>query len=142
MTQIRFPAFMMTIVLLLQFVAANVGAHQLHEGDHQTENDSHLHVLLDVKDWKPNAHQCLNEVESWKLVLASNDAFDTHGTDITSDTTNTFDLCLDCQCHGMYVTLRSLGNSDSVFFGTLDKPIPANVYFPPESSPSYRPPIV
>ncbi len=131
---------MMIFVLLLQFVAANVGAHQLHESVHQQENDSHVHLLLDVNDWNPNAHQCLNEIESWQLVLMSDshDDAEAHPT----EPENTFDLCLDCQCHGMYVTLRSLTDSDSVFFGTLNKPIFATLYFPPENAPTYRPPIV
>jgi hypothetical protein len=52
------------------------------------------------------------------------------------------DVCLDCQCHGGHVALAKLNdNVVSEHFHDLFTDTKLN-YLPPESFPSYRPPIV
>jgi uncharacterized protein YjbI with pentapeptide repeats len=61
---------------------------------------------------------------------------------VVSTETQDVDICLDCQCHGGHASLVG-GMSPLAPSPLTDSPrLLAFAYFPPESLPSYRPPIV
>lgn len=61
---------------------------------------------------------------------------------VVSTETQDVDICLDCQCHGGHASLVG-GMSPLAPSPLTDSPVLlAFAYFPPESLPSYRPPIV
>jgi hypothetical protein len=61
---------------------------------------------------------------------------------VVSTETQDVDICLDCQCHGGHASLVG-GMSPLAPSPLTDSPVLLALnYFPPESLPSYRPPIV
>lgn len=161
-----FTAFIKTKLLigivLLQLVGANVGAHQLHPDTKVEEGGQHSHLQLtaqvttlsqcDISDHL-DAHGHRNESGSEHQVAdfhvaasfsAANYGEPSH-TDshlVTSTETQDVDICLDCQCHGGHASLIG-GLTPLTPILLTDSPVLlAFAYFPPESLPSYRPPIV
>ncbi len=113
----------LTIVMLLQSVAATAGMHQLHLSDHQSESETHPHIQVNIDN-------CTTENFTGADVAAEH-----------SEHTKTLDLCLDCQCHGSQGALLSLISNPSQAQPEDVLVALPSVYFPPESSPVYRPPI-
>ncbi|WP_259394874.1 hypothetical protein [Shewanella sp. SR44-3] len=154
-------------IVLLQLVGANVGAHQLHPDTKIEEGGQHSHLQLtaqvttlsqcDIKAHR-DAHGHSNEsgtehdLADYHGVAnygAANVSAAHHGelshTDkhqVVSTETQDVDICLDCQCHGGHASLiGGLTPLAPILF--TDSPVLlAFAYFPPESLPSYRPPIV
>ena len=115
--------------MLLQLFVANVGAHQIHETDHQAEGDSHAHLQLQITETVLD-DQC--GIDDWE----------THSLQKLHQHSKVFDLCLDCQCHATYFTLFSPLQTNSQLART-QKIALANInYFPPDITPAYRPPIL
>ncbi|MBV7315294.1 hypothetical protein [Shewanella sp. NIFS-20-20] len=93
-------------IVLLQFVATNSGAHQLHlDASVPGEESSHPHLTFNAPVLVEAACiqcQCNLELES---AHAAEPAFFSHQHQ--SVEWQSFDLCLDCQCHGGGVMLLS-----------------------------------
>ncbi|WP_133408187.1 hypothetical protein [Parashewanella tropica] len=115
--------------MLLQLFVVNVGAHQIHETEHQIEGDSHAHLQLEVTKTVAN-DQC--NIGDWEQSL--NQEQHQHSKVI--------DLCLDCQCHATYVTLFPPFQADKSITRTIDTTMVSISYFPPDIAPAYRPPIL
>jgi hypothetical protein len=99
-------------LVLLQFALANLGSHQLHQGNAAEEAKNHPHLQLSAKG-QPGGAQAVD-----------------------------IDLCLDCQCHGGHVTLPPGQASESISAPCAAPERIEPGYLPPESLPSYRPPIL
>ncbi len=165
-------AIAMIAVVLLQFAGGNMGEHQLHLGSHDEEPANHPHLQFTAEVVTVEVQQCTVCTDSsfveqdsncdglyadGQLVtngyLAAN--FDSsyesgyqtslaeaHTHKVSKTETKLFALCLDCQCHGGHATVMS------AFATTPSVPVSDNLvamvsaYFPPESLPDYRPPIV
>lgn len=143
---------MMIAVVLLQFAVANLGAHQLHLGDHEDESENHPHLEFTAQITSlAECVDCICNTETdtdmpFMADININQTLDVLGAKhnhlISKTETQTFDLCLDCQCHGGHVTAMSIT--------TMVPSIPkgdaliASVgqYLPPEGVLNYRPPIV
>jgi|OM-RGC.v1.016889213 hypothetical protein len=152
-----FTAFVKTKLLigivLLQLVGANVGAHQLHPDTKVEEGGQHSHLQLttqvttlsqcEISDHL-DAHTNATEHQVADFHGAANDGEPSH-TDshqVVSTETQDVDICLDCQCHGGHASLVG-GMSPLAPSPLTDSPVLLALnYFPPESLPSYRPPIV
>jgi hypothetical protein len=153
-----FTAFVKTKLLigivLLQLVGANVGAHQLHPDTKIEEGGQHSHLQLtaqvttlsqcEISDHlDANGHT--NESGAEDLLVESSSTADKRHADshlVTSTETQDVDICLDCQCHGGHASLIG-GLTPLAPILLTDSPVLlAFAYFPPESLPSYRPPIV
>jgi hypothetical protein len=157
-----FTAFVKTKLLigvvLLQLVGANVGAHQLHSDTEIEEGGQHSHLQLtaqvttlsqcEISDHL-DAHANGTEHEVADFHGAANFSPANYGepshTDshlVTSTETQDVDICLDCQCHGGHASLIG-GLTPLAPLLLADSPVLlAFAYFPPDSLPSYRPPIV
>ena len=149
-------------IVLLQLVGANAGAHQLHQDTKIEEGGQHSHLQLttqvttlsqcEISDHL-DAHGHRNESGSEHQVadfhgFANLSAahygqpshIDSH--QVVSTETQDVDICLDCQCHGGHASLVG-GMSPLAPSPLTDSPVLLALnYFPPESLPSYRPPIV
>ena len=132
----------MIAVVALQFAGANLGAHQLHLGSHDEESETHPHLQFTAEVVSPAQcvdSQCIDRLCEFDKPDPEHEK--QHAHQVSKTETKTFDLCLDCQCHGGHVTLVSLVTvMPSVPAGDE----PSNLghrYFPPEQQPSYRPPI-
>ncbi|WP_299798756.1 hypothetical protein [uncultured Shewanella sp.] len=143
-------AIALIAVVLLQFAGANLGAHQLHLGSHDEESESHPHLqftaevtsLAQCVDCTCSAETDLDlETSGSSGSFASDSGAGTHSHFVNKTETKTFDLCLDCQCHGGHVTAMSI-HSTTPIVPVDDTPttISSN-YLPPEPLPDYRPPI-
>jgi hypothetical protein len=154
-------------IVLLQLVGANVGAHQLHPDTQVEEGGQHSHLQLTAQvttlsqceiSVHLDAHGHRNESATEHEVAdfhgfahygAANVSAANYGepsyTDshlVASTETQDVDICLDCQCHGGHASLVG-GMSPLAPSLLTDSPVLlAFAYFPPESLPSYRPPIV
>ncbi|NRD72318.1 hypothetical protein HQQ94_03485 [Shewanella sp. VB17] len=138
-------AISLIAVVLLQFAGANIGAHQLHLGNSEEKSENHPHLEFTAEI--TSLAQCLGcdnnvqtNIESFSTDTSQSLVQHNHLASKTE--TKTFDLCLDCQCHGGHVTamsmtamVPSIPNSDEVT-SSIDQ------YLPPEAIPDYRPPIV
>ncbi len=128
-------AIVMITIVSLQFAGANFGAHQLHLGDHQQENETHPHLQFTAE--VVSFEQCVD-------CQCSADAIENepnHQHLLSKTESVDFDLCLDCPCHGGHISLPSLV---MVKLTIPDAVQPSNLgwhYLPPEHQPSYRPPI-
>ncbi|RTR31743.1 hypothetical protein [Shewanella atlantica] len=155
-------AFALIAVVLLQFAGANLGAHQLHLGSHDEESENHPHLQftaeitslaqcvdctcsteaeLDFENVTSNKTLVLaNRLASVNTQVNSNDASG-HSHLVSKTETKTFDLCLDCQCHGGHVTAMSIDSSTPL--APVDDALTSisSNYLPPEALPDYRPPI-
>ena len=145
-------AVMLIAVVLLQFAVANLGAHQLHLGDHEEESGNHPHLeftaqitsLAECVDCTCSAEA--NNGQPFMADTNINQSLDIpaskHNHLVSKTETQTFDLCLDCQCHGGHVTAMSI--ITMVPSIPKDGKLLASVssYLPPEASLNYRPPIV
>ncbi len=145
-------AIALIAVVLLQFAGANLGAHQLHLGSHDEESENHPHLQFTAEI--TSLAQCVdctcpaeNELDfdsfasnnSFASEVASNASEHSHLVNKTE--TKTFDLCLDCQCHGGHVTAMSI-SSTTPLAPVDDAPTSISSYYlPPEALPDYRPPI-
>jgi hypothetical protein len=149
-------------IVLLQLVGANVGAHQLHPDTQVEEGGQHSHLQLtaqvttlsqcEISDHL-DAHGHRNESGSEHQVADFHGAANvsaahygepshTDSHQVVSTETQDVDICLDCQCHGGHASLVG-GMSPLVPSPLTDSPVLLALnYFPPESLPSYRPPIV
>jgi hypothetical protein len=167
-----FTAFVKTKMLigvvLLQLVGANVGAHQLHSDTEIEEGGQHSHLQLtaqvttlsqceisDHLDAHANGteHEVADFHGAANLSAANSGAANfspanygepshTDSHLVTSTETQDVDICLDCQCHGGHASLIG-GLTPLAPLLLADSPVLlAFAYFPPESLPSYRPPIV
>ncbi|MFC1518697.1 hypothetical protein ACFL6Z_03140 [Pseudomonadota bacterium] len=122
----------MIAVMLLQFFSTNFGGHQLHLGESEQEDVNHSHLvfsaLVDICD--------KNDVDSLFAVADHQHA--------TNDNTQnqSYELCLDCQCHGGSATAIGIVANllPSIPFSESPKTFIED-YLPPESRLSYRPPI-
>ncbi|WP_168195227.1 hypothetical protein [Shewanella sp. SNU WT4] len=132
----------MIAIVLLQFVATNSGAHQLHldVGVADDENSHpHLQFVAPVLVTELCV-QCQCNPEDGAPRVASELTFLSH--EHQSVEWQSFDLCLDCQCHGGAVSLLS-------FLPQL-APSPIEALLPAAnlgavlvaSTTLYRPPIV
>ncbi|WP_310734199.1 MULTISPECIES: hypothetical protein [unclassified Shewanella] len=132
-------AKLLIALVLLQFVGANLGAHQLHVGNSNEEQNNHPHLqftteVISLAECADCA--CALDGSSLHSVNDDHQHFDTI-TDFEK-----VDVCLDCQCHGGHVALAKLNdNVVSEHFHDLFADTKLN-YLPPESFPTYRPPIV
>lgn len=143
---------MMVAVVLLQFAGANLGAHQLHLGDHEEESENHPHLEFTAQI--TSLAQCIDctcSVETDAPLSSSSDAnisqsFDLPGAKhnhlISKTETQTFDLCLDCQCHGGHVTAMSITTMVPSIPKGDELVASVEQYLPPEATLNYRPPIV
>ncbi|RYV01354.1 hypothetical protein SOPP22_13210 [Shewanella sp. OPT22] len=115
--------------MLLQLFVANVGAHQIHETEHQAEGDSHAHLQLEITEVVSD-DQC--GIGDWE----------NHSLQDQHQHSKTVDLCLDCQCHATYVTLFPPLQTNSLMARTHNIILTDIRYFPPDIAPAYRPPIL
>ncbi|MGB0893005.1 MAG: hypothetical protein ACPGUD_01245 [Parashewanella sp.] len=115
--------------MLLQLFVANVGAHQIHETEHQVKGDSHAHLQLEVTKTVANDQCSIADLEQ-----SSNQEPHQHSKVV--------DLCLDCQCHGTYVSLFPELQTDNTITRSTDVTLALVNYFPPDIAPAYRPPIL
>ncbi|ABV85866.1 conserved hypothetical protein [Shewanella pealeana ATCC 700345] len=133
-------AALLIAVVLLQFAGGNIGAHQLHLGDHEEESAQHPHVQF-TADVITLAEcvDCTCSLDPQASVSVEEPA---HSHTVSKTESKNFDLCLDCPCHGGHVTTMS--------FVTMVPSVPVSdelnsldaQYLPPEQLPDYRPPIV
>ncbi|ACJ31253.1 Conserved hypothetical protein [Shewanella piezotolerans WP3] len=134
-------ATVLIAIVLLQFAGGNLGAHQLHLGDHEVESESHPHIQFtaDVTTFA----QCVDDC-TCPLELQQSDQADAekHQHTVVKTESQSFDLCLDCPCHGGHVTAMSIESitpsapaGDMLVSGEKQ-------YFPPVQRQDYRPPIV
>ncbi|MGS0677340.1 hypothetical protein [Shewanella sp. 0m-4] len=132
-------AAVLIAVVLLQFAGGNLGAHQLHLGDHEEESAPHPHLEF-IADVITSAQcvDCTCPIEQ-QVVNVDDTA---HSHTINKTESKSFELCLDCPCHGGHVTAMS--------FVSIVPSVPVSdelnsineQYLPPEQLPDYRPPIV
>jgi hypothetical protein len=158
-----FTAFVKTKLLigivLLQLVGANAGAHQLHPDTKIEEGGqhSHLQIKMQLTTQVMSVSQCdvsthtehdflavhapsVNHGAAHSMSEQASSASDSHL--VASTELQDIDICLDCQCHGGHATLLG-GFTPLAPTPLTDSPVLlAFTYFPPESLPSYRPPIV
>lgn len=132
---------MLIAIVLLQFAGGNLGAHQLHLGDHEEESESHPHIQFtaDVTTFA----QCIDEC-TCPLDIENNSVQSTtvHEHTVSKTESKNFDLCLDCPCHGGHVTAMSFVSIvPSVPVEDLLKSSDKQ-YLPPVQLQDYRPPIV
>lgn len=127
-------AIAMVAIVALQFAGANLGAHQLHLGTHDQEEDNHPHLQFTAQ--VESLQQCVDCVcEATEFEPKQ------HQHLVTKVETKSFDLCLDCQCHGGHLTLISqVVVVPSVPLSQGHNNLVED-YFPPEQQPAYRPPI-
>ncbi|ABV38688.1 conserved hypothetical protein [Shewanella sediminis HAW-EB3] len=145
-------AIALIAVVLLQFAGANLGAHQLHLGSHDEESENHPHLQFTAEI--TSLAQCVDctcsaEAELDSESFASNKSFASesandasgHSHIVSKTETKTFDLCLDCQCHGGHVTAMSINSTTPL--APVDDALTSigSHYLPPEALPDYRPPI-
>ncbi|MCE9679943.1 hypothetical protein LZP69_12290 [Shewanella sp. AS1] len=131
----RIAQMLMVMLVTLQFAVANFSAHQLHLGNHEQENDNHPHLQLTTQiiSFEP----CLD----CQCELETDPKAATHAHKIKKIQTQETDLCLDCHCHGGHLSLLSQMFATPVM-ALADRPAsPSKLYFPPDTQPSYRPPI-
>jgi hypothetical protein len=146
-------------IVLLQLVGANAGAHQLHPDTKVEEGGqhSHLQIKMQLTTQVMSVSQCDVSTHTEHDFLAAHAPSVNHGVAhsmseqalsasdshlVTSTETQDVDICLDCQCHGGHATLLG-GFTPLAPTPLTDSPVLwAFAYFPPESLPSYRPPIV
>ena len=133
-------AAVLIAVVVLQFAGGNLGMHQLHLGDHEEESAPHPHIQF-TADVTTLSHwvDCACAFDS--IDSAAADA-EPHSHTVAKTESKSFDLCLDCPCHGGHVTAMSTVSivpsvpvSDALT--SIDRQ-----YLPPEQLPDYRPPIV
>lgn len=145
-------AIMLIAVVLLQFAVANLGAHQLHLGDHDDESENHPHLEFTAQITSfAECVDCICSTETDVDLSSVNDASPSQALDIptakhshlvSKTEAQTFDLCLDCQCHGGHVTAMSITTMvPAIPKGDALIASVAN-YLPPEGVLNYRPPIV
>lgn len=132
-------ATVLIAIVLLQFAGGNLGAHQLHLGDHEQEAESHPHIQFnaDVTTFSQCVDDCSCPLE---LETSEQDSV-VHEHTITKTESKSFDLCLDCPCHGGHVTAMSIESIIPAvpvddMLKTSDKQ-----YLPPVQLQDYRPPI-
>ncbi|MGX9463201.1 hypothetical protein ACWXWU_18490 [Shewanella sp. A14] len=126
------------MLLLLQFVGANLGAHQLHQGNSNEDQNNHPHLQL--------TSEVIVLAECVDCACAVNGStmhseMDDHLHAANSTKTQQIDVCLDCQCHGGHIALVTPVNN--VFSQRFDDVYSdfTLLYLPPEDFPRYRPPI-
>ncbi|MFT5788701.1 MAG: hypothetical protein ACI8SJ_000808, partial [Shewanella sp.] len=113
----------------------------LHLGDHEQEGESHPHIQFnaDVITLAQCVGDCTCPLE---LQEVSEQGSAVHEHTITKTESKSFDLCLDCPCHGGHVTAMSIESVDPVFpVGDMLKSSDKQ-YLPPIQWQDYRPPIV
>ena len=132
-------AKLLIALVLLQFVGANLGAHQLHVGNSNEEQNNHPHLQFTTEVISlVECVDCACALDG-SLLHSVNDDHQ-HADNITD--IEQVDVCLDCQCHGGHVALVHFNNNVvSDHFHDLYADAKLN-YLPPESFPTYRPPIV
>lgn len=129
-------AILLITLIVLQFVGANWGGHQLHAGNSNEEAENHSHLQFSAEI--TTLAQCVD----CTCPTENPPAEEFHQHLVNQTQVQQYDLCLDCQCHGGHVTLLSHFESQ-LSFSACDIAMSAEVrYFPPEAFPSYRPPIV
>ena len=133
-------ATVLIAIVLLQFAGGNLGAHQLHLGDHEEESESHPHIQFtaDVTTFA----QCIGDC-TCPLEQQQNEQADPikHQHTIAKTESQNFDLCLDCPCHGGHVTAMAIESiAPSVPVGDLVVSVDKQ-YLPPVQLRDYRPPI-
>ncbi|MGL5393413.1 MAG: hypothetical protein ACRDA8_18880, partial [Shewanella sp.] len=158
-------ALFLIAIIVLQFVGANFGAHQLHAANGAEESDNHPHLQFSAQvtvysecvdcmcptetgsvTWPEFAGTFAGaEAGSHAGALASAEhervahahGFHSHLVKITE--TQDFDLCLDCQCHGGHVALLTQVVNQPVLAGECVYIAPELTYLAPDNFPKYRP---
>ena len=127
-------------IVLLQFAAANLGAHQLHAGspDDEEVEHAHLHFVAPVQTLE-QCVDCVCEPDSPEPRHAQFQSTDDHQHLVTE--LQQFDLCLDCQCHGGVVSMLSYTSALPDVQPDFISPFSTSLYLPPLVQPDYRPPI-
>jgi hypothetical protein len=127
-------------IVLLQFVGGNLGAHQLHLGDHEQESECHPHVKFNAE--VSTLVQCIDDCTCSLEQQASEQGSALHKHTIVKTESKSFDLCLDCPCHGGHVTAMSIASITPAI--PVDDMLHASnkQYLPPVPLQDYRPPIV
>jgi len=131
-------AKLLIAIVLLQFVGANMGAHQLHAGNSNEEQNNHPHLqFITEVITLAECVDCACALDG----LGIHSVNDDHQHAASSTDIERVDVCLDCQCHGGHVALAML--NDNITHEHFHDAY-ANVslhYLAPESFPTYRPPI-
>ncbi|BCV65073.1 hypothetical protein TUM17387_04320 [Shewanella carassii] len=134
---VRKLTHMLIALVVLQFCAANIGAHQLHLGNHTEEENNHPHLKFVTEVTViSQCVDCTCEAETSSGMDISRVAHSHVHTE-----SQEFDLCLDCQCHGGHLSLPvTLAQSPTPLIPPRPQSLePAlQLYFP---FPDYRPPI-
>nr|WP_232772130.1 hypothetical protein [Shewanella sp. Actino-trap-3] len=132
-------AKLLIAIVLLQFVGANMGAHQLHVGNSNEEQNNHSHLQFTTEVITlAECVDCACALDGSRIHSANDDH--QHANNITE--IEQVDICLDCQCHGGHVALVTLG--DNVIREHFHDAY-GNVslhYMAPAPFPAYRPPTV
>lgn len=125
-------------IVLLQFVGANIGAHQLHLGNSNEEQNNHPHLQLTTEVIViADCLDCTCALDGSTTHSVSDDH--QHVANITD--IQQIDVCLDCQCHGGHIALVSPVN-DVLRQGVNNTYTDFSLlYLPPDNLPRYRPPI-
>ncbi|MGS0683376.1 hypothetical protein ACVBIL_19755 [Shewanella sp. 125m-7] len=132
-------AAVLIAVVVLQFAGGNLGAHQLHLGDHEEESAPHPHLefIADVTTFA-QCVDCSCSIEQQEVNADETQ----HSHTVSKTESKSFELCLDCPCHGGHVTAMSIVSMvPSIPVSDELNSIDAQ-YLPPEQRPDYRPPIV
>jgi len=126
-------------IVLVQFMGANFGAHQLHQGNRNEEqnNHSHLQFTTEVTSLAECVY-CACALDGSRFHSLNDEH---QHADKTTDIEQV-DVCLDCQCHGGHVALVMFDNNiANEHFHDVYADFSLH-YLAPESFPTYRPPIV
>ncbi|MCL1049754.1 hypothetical protein L2755_08990 [Shewanella abyssi] len=134
-------ATVLIAIVLLQFAGGNLGAHQLHLGDHEQEGESHPHIQFNAD--VTTLAQCIGDCTCPLELEAANESGSVvHEHTISKTESKSFDLCLDCPCHGGHVTAMSIQSIvPAIPVGDMLKSNDKQ-YLPPVQLQDYRPPIV
>ncbi|MBO2599258.1 hypothetical protein I6M35_09390 [Shewanella algae] len=136
---VRKLTHMLIALVVLQFCAANLGAHQLHLGNPAEEESNHPHLKFVTE--VTVISECVDCTCGTDEALEADIPFVSHSHQLTHTESQQFDLCLDCQCHGGHLSLPvPLAHSPA----PLMHPRPQSLepaFQPYFSTPDYRPPI-
>ena len=125
-------------IVLLQIVGTNLGAHQLHSGNDYEESNNHPHLQFTAEVLSLEAcFDCSCALDGARKHALTDD----HQHKASQSETQQIDVCLDCQCHGGHAAIVMLDNPLLLKRLHTDYSDFSLGYFPPETFPSYRPPI-
>ncbi len=136
---VRKLTHMLIALVVLQFCAANLGAHQLHLGNPAEEESNHPHLKFVTE--VTVISQCIDCTCESETSSGMEVSRVTHSHLHSHTESQQFDLCLDCQCHGGHLSLPvTLAQSLTPLMHARPQSMePA--FQPYFSTPDYRPPI-